>query len=80
MRLGKQHLDLFAQLPRGPALSGFSDLARHIPCALVDGARHLPRRSTRTALELEGDAILPLTAIPGFIRQIPASLVLHGMR
>ena len=33
--------------------SRFSDLARHIACALVDGARHLPRRSIRTALELE---------------------------
>ena len=52
--MGKQHLDLFAQPPRGPALSGFSDLSRHIACALVDGARHLPRRRTRTALELEG--------------------------
>ena len=52
--MGEQHLDLFAQPARGPALSGFSDLARHIACALVDGAWHLPRPSTRTALELEG--------------------------
>ena len=51
--MGEQHLDLFVQSPRSPTFSGFGDLARHIACALVDGARHLPRRSTRTALELE---------------------------
>ena len=35
------------------ALPGFSDLSRHIAFALVDGARHLPRWSIRTALKLK---------------------------
>jgi hypothetical protein len=49
LEVGKQHLDLLAQPPRGVAFPRFGHLARHVAGAFVDRARHLPSRRVRAA-------------------------------
>ena len=49
----EQHLDLFAQSPRGVAFPGLRDLAGHIASTFVDRARHFSGRAIRTTPGLE---------------------------
>ena len=63
--MGEQHLDLLA-LASGDGISlGGGDVAREIPSAFIDGARHLARWFFRTATRLQRAslAIVPARAV-----------------
>ena len=53
----EQHLDLLSLPARGAIGVGLRDIARHVPSALVDAARHLARRLLGAAAWLEAAGI-----------------------